>query len=75
MNLDKTVIPTLAAERDRLSSQLEQLDKALSLLQGSSSASGDGRRKRRKMSPEAKARIGAAQRKRWSRWRKSQGSK
>jgi hypothetical protein len=58
-----SLLNQLQPERNRLSSQLEQINKALSALNVKGS--------RRGMSAAAKARIAAAQKARWAKWRKA----
>ena len=71
VNLSQAV-KQLHKERQRVQSQLNQLDSAIKALNGSS---GNHRRSsgpRRVMSAAARARIAAAQRARWAKWKKAQ---
>lgn len=58
------VVKQLQEERNRLSSQMEALSRAIGLLGGVSS---NGARRGRSMSAAGRARIAAAQRARWAR--------
>lgn len=58
------VVKQLQKERNRLSSQMEALNRAISLLGGVSS---NGTRRGRGMSAAGRARIAAAQKARWAR--------
>ncbi len=63
------VLAALEQERTRLSSELESIGKAIAALR----LPGRGRTgQRRKLSPGALARIRAAQKLRWAKWRKAQ---
>ena len=74
------VISQLRRERDRVSHELERLEHAIKALDhiggsgaGRRSASAKrGRRPRRKLSAAARARIAAAQRARWAKFRSKQ---
>jgi hypothetical protein len=61
------VLKQLAQERVRLTAQLTQIENALSALK----VSGTLTLKRRKLSAAALARIRAAQKARWEKWRKA----
>lgn len=61
------VLRQLQSERTRVTAQLNRLNDAISAL-----TSGGKRRGRRKMSAAAIARIRAAQKARWAKWRKRQ---
>lgn len=63
------VVQQLKKERDQAAKTLEQLDAALSALNGSSS--GQPRRGRSRLSAAARAKIAAAQRARWAKVRAS----
>lgn len=70
-NLGRAV-QQLRSERDRLQTQIDQLDKAIRTLAG---LNGSGRRSRgggaRQMSAAARKRIAAAQKARWAKWKAS----
>ena len=59
-------IRQLQAERSRLTRQLERINKALAAL------GGKAMRGKRRLSTAALARIRAAQKARWAKWRKAQ---
>ena len=61
----ESALRQLERERDRITTQLESIDKALSALK-----KGAGGQKRR-LSAAAIGRIRAAQKARWSKWRKA----
>jgi hypothetical protein len=63
------VLAALEQERNRLSSELERIGKAIAALR---LPGGVRRGQRRKLSPGALARIRAAQKLRWAKWRKAQ---
>jgi hypothetical protein len=63
------VLVALEQERTRLSSELESIGKAIAALRLPGSARTG---QRRKLSPGALARIRAAQKLRWAKWRKAQ---
>lgn len=68
-----TIIKQLERERDHLRSQLAKLGTAMALFRG---PSGTGktmavRKGRRRLSTAARARIRAAQKARWAKWRKA----
>lgn len=74
-NLSKT-LNDLRAERDRLSSQMDQLDKAIAVLGNLSGARGAGRRGiKRRLSAAARNRIARAQKIRWAKWKAKQQPK
>jgi hypothetical protein len=76
MNLNKEVINTLTAERNRLSAQLERIDMAVSALNGISNGTarkGKQGKAGRVMSASARRRISAAQKARWAKWKKEKG--
>jgi hypothetical protein len=58
----------LRSQRNRLNSQLEHVDKAIASLSSLNSSAG-GFRKKRKLSAAGRARIAAAQRKRWAKFK------
>jgi hypothetical protein len=65
----RQVLAQLHEQRKQLTSQLNGLDTAIQALSGLS-GSGIQRRGRRHMSTAGRARIVAAQRARWARWKK-----
>ena len=65
-----SIIGQLKAERDRVERQLTGLNAALTAFAGVYSG-GKPSRKRRKMSTKSRAKIAAAQRARWAKYRKS----
>jgi hypothetical protein len=69
MNLT-SALEVLNQERDRLTSQITGLDAALDSLRGVGNTNGFVKLGRRKLSAAAKARIIAAQKKRWATWRR-----
>ena len=81
-NLAK-VFRHLRKERDQAQSRLDQLDKALKALTGVSEVGGiNGRSslahrsgKRKTMSADARKRIAAAQRGRWTKWKATRRAK
>ena len=68
------ILRQLEAERDRLSAELNQLDRVLKILGRSS---GNGRRgmrgRRRKFSAETRRKIAKAQRARWAKLKRGRG--
>jgi hypothetical protein len=66
------IVKQLKKERDRIERQLSGLNAALSAFDGSHNGAKPAR-KRRKLSAKARARIAAAQRKRWAKFRKKKG--
>jgi hypothetical protein len=68
MNTD-SILEILNAERNVLAKQLAALDQALNALGG---RNGNPRKARRHLSAQARAKIIAAQKKRWAAWRKKQ---
>jgi hypothetical protein len=70
MNNMRAVVKQLQRQRDGVQRLISQLDSALSVLGGLDGASkGGGRGGRRHLSAAARARIAAAQRKRWAKWK------
>jgi hypothetical protein len=65
-----SIIGQLKKERDRVEKQLSGLNAALTAFAGAYS-NGEPSRKRRKMSAKSRAKIAAAQRRRWAKFRKS----
>jgi hypothetical protein len=65
-----SIIGQLKQERDRVERQLSGLNAALRAFAGVYGG-GRPRRKRRKMSAKSRAKIAAAQRARWAKFRKS----
>jgi hypothetical protein len=63
------LLQQLQQEQSRLSTQLEQINRALAALGGRT------RRGSRNMSAAARERIAAAQRARWAKWKKARGKK
>jgi hypothetical protein len=59
----------LGAVLEQLKAERAKLDRAIEALRGVVGKSGQGRGGRRKLSAAARARIGAAQRKRWAKVR------
>ena len=64
-----SIIAQLKKERDRVEKQLSGLNAALTAFAGVYSG-GKPSRKRRKMSAKSRAKIAAAQRRRWAKFRK-----
>jgi hypothetical protein len=64
------VVGRLEVERKRIQNQLERVTNALSALNGRRAKASVGP-KRRIMSASARARIAAAQRARWAKWKKA----
>jgi hypothetical protein len=64
------VVGRLEVERKRIQNQLERITNALSALNGRPTKASVGP-KRRIMSASARARIAAAQRARWAKWKKA----
>ncbi len=67
----KGVLVQLDKERGQLEAQLRRVTEALSALKGVGSPAG-GKGRRRHLSRAALARIRAAQKLRWAKWRKAQ---
>jgi hypothetical protein len=67
-----SIVTQLKLERDRVETQLKGLNAALTAFAGVYS-NGQPIRKRRKMSAASRAKIAAAQRARWAKFRKSKG--
>ena len=65
-----SILKQLRKERDRVAKQLSGMDAALRAFAGVYS-NGQPSRKRRKMSARSRAKIAAAQRARWAKFRKS----
>ena len=65
-----SIVKQLKQERDRVATQLSGLDAALTAFAGAYSGT-KPIRKRRKMSAKSRAKIAAAQRRRWAKFRKS----
>ena len=65
-----SIVKQLKAERDRVEKQLSGLDAAIRAFANVYGA-GKPTRKRRKMSAKSRAKIAAAQRARWAKFRKS----
>jgi len=65
-----SIVRQLKAERDRVAKQLSGMDAALRAFAGVYSG-GKPVRKRRKMSAKSRAKIAAAQRRRWAKVRKA----
>ena len=68
-----SLVKQLKQERDRVEKQLSGLNAALTAFAGV--YGGKPVRKRRKMSAKSRAKIAAAQRRRWAKVRKSQKTK
>jgi len=64
------ILKRLKKERDRVERQLAGINAALSAF--GKVYAGTGPRKRRKLSAKARAKIAAAQRKRWAAWKAKQ---
>jgi hypothetical protein len=69
------VVKQLKKERDRVERQLSGLNAALAAFVGTYYGGAKPTRKRRPMSAKARAKIGAAQRKRWKAWKATQQKK
>lgn len=67
-----SIVKQLKKERDRVAKRLSGMDAALTAFAGVYSGSKPSR-KRRKVSAKGRAKIVAAQRKRWAEFRKSKG--
>jgi hypothetical protein len=67
-----SIVAQLKKERDRVAKQLSGMDAALTAF-ASVYSNGQPSRKRRKMSAKGRAKIAAAQRQRWAKFRKSKG--
>jgi hypothetical protein len=65
-----SIVAQLKKERDRVAKQLSGMDAALTAF-ASVYSNGQPSRKRRKMSAKGRAKIAAAQRQRWAKFRKS----
>jgi hypothetical protein len=65
-----SILKQLKQERDRVAKQLSGMDAALTAFAGVYAGS-KPIRKRRKMSAKSRAKIAAAQRRRWAKFRKS----
>jgi hypothetical protein len=65
------VVTQLQEQRGELNSQLSRLDQAIQALSGFGGVARAGRTGKRRMSAPARARIAAAQRKRWAKWKKT----
>ncbi len=65
-----SLVKQLRKERDRVAKQLSGMDAAIKAFAGVYSG-GKPTRKRRKMSAKSRAKIAAAQRARWAKYRKS----
>jgi len=65
-----TIIKQLERERDHLQSQIAKLGNAMALFSGARGKALAGRKKR-KLTAMARARIRAAQKARWAKWRKA----
>lgn len=70
MGTVSSIVKQLKNERDRVEKQLSGLNAAISAFAGVYT----GTTKRRKMSAKARARIAAAQRKRWAKVRAKKGA-
>jgi hypothetical protein len=64
------VILSLEGERNRIQNQLARVTSALSALNGLATKTSVGS-KRRRMSASARARVVAAQKARWTKWRRA----
>ena len=64
-----SIVKQLKAERDRVEKQLSGMDAALRAFVGVYGGNGQPSRKRRKMSAKGRAKIAAAQRRRWAKVR------
>jgi hypothetical protein len=63
------IVKQLKKERDRVEQQMSALDAALATFAGVYRGTAKPKRKRRKMSAKSRAKIAAAQRKRWAKVR------
>jgi hypothetical protein len=70
MSSVSSIVKQLKQERDRVAKQLSGLEAALTAFASAYSGTKPSR-KRRKMSAKSRAKIAAAQRRRWARFRKS----
>jgi hypothetical protein len=68
----KSIVSQLRQQAAHLKSQLARTEAAIEALTGQGRAVGKGRRKR-KMSATARAKIGAAMRARWKKWKAERG--
>ena len=68
-----SILGQLTKERDRVERQLSGLNAALTAFAGVYEGNSKPGHKRRKMSAQSRARIAAAQRRRWAKFRKSKG--
>jgi hypothetical protein len=64
------VVQELKKERERAAKEIERLDRALAVLV-SLNGNHSGRSTRGRMSPEGRARVAAAQRKRWAKLKRA----
>jgi hypothetical protein len=64
-----SILKQLKAERDRVAKQLSGMDAALRAFAGVYGGTAKPTRKRRKMSAKSRAKIAAAQRARWAKFR------
>ena len=70
--MNSTLVSQLSKQAIHLKDQLARTEKAIELLTGHGGSVANGRRKR-KMSMAARAKIGAAQRARWKKWKMAKG--
>jgi hypothetical protein len=70
--MNSTIISQLRKQATQLKNQLARTEAAIEALTGLGGSVGKGRRKR-KMSAAARAKIGAAQRARWKKWKAKRG--
>jgi 16S rRNA G1207 methylase RsmC len=66
----KLVLAQLEKQRQQLNARLAQLDSAIAVLSGMSTT-GKRRTGKRELSALARARIAAAQRARWAKWKRA----
>jgi hypothetical protein len=71
-------LKALRGERAKMQGELAKLDKAITVLEGlfgTSTTTSNGNRRRRTLSPDARRRIGKAQKLRWAKVRKERAAK
>jgi hypothetical protein len=68
-----SVVSQLRKERTQVQVQLDELERAISALQGLNSGSRSARGGPRRLSASARKRIAAAQKARWAKWHQQQG--
>jgi hypothetical protein len=68
-HMESETMADLSAVLAQLKAERAKLDKAIEALSGLAGNSGSGGTRRGRLSPEARARIAAAQRKRWAKFK------